>query len=205
MEINVSRRGFFRGLTGLLATPAVAVVAQRPDLASSTLAEIVASAPKTAMWAAGTPGDFNWRPIAAESAEEAFGIWCDQENIPVSERPRFFEGCAKRMTAWDGMEIEDIAPSDWLNGGLGHHCERCDGEVSADCGRVIAGDVVCFECMTYGESLAEDRERGMEEIVNLILNEGEDEARDFVVMHEDFDLIGEEVWSAAAARAREAP
>ena len=202
MNMQVSRRGFLVALPGLVTLPlAASAKVSAPSLASASSAEILASAPSVPMWAAGTPGDFNWQPVAAETPQQAYAKWLETSGIPDGSRPVFSEACARRMTEWDGKQPEDIRPADWIDGGLGHCCSRCDGETGHESARVIEGDVVCFECMTYGESLDEDDERGMEELVGLIVNEGAEEARAFLTLHEDFDLIGEEIWARAVAEA----
>jgi hypothetical protein len=105
------------------------------------------------------------------------------------------------MPLWDGRTPGEVRPADWIEGGLGHGCQRCDCEVMADSATVVDGEVVCHECMTYGERLEGDEDFGMESLVELICDKGEEDAKAYLVQHEDFDLIGNARWSKAAAEA----
>ncbi|MCV9964750.1 hypothetical protein OIU34_22930 [Pararhizobium sp. BT-229] len=201
MNVRLSRRSFLGSFAGLAALP-LAASAKAASLASAPAADIIASAPPlTPMWAAGTPGEFDWQPFSANSAEEAFSKWCDHVGYTAENRPVFSSAAVQRVKAWDGRTPDQISPADWIRGGLGHGCERCQSEVMADCATVIEGEVVCHECMTYGEKLDDDEDFGIESLADLIDDMGEVEAKAYLVQHEDFDLIGEERWLKAAAEA----
>ncbi|MDW9481266.1 hypothetical protein GOB57_21715 [Sinorhizobium meliloti] len=201
MNIRLSRRSFLGSFVGLSALPLATSVKAAP-LASAAAADIIGSAPPLSpMWAAGTPGEFDWRPISADNAEEAFARWCDHQGIPAAARPLFSTETVRRVPSWDGRSPEQVRPADWIKNGLGHTCERCDSEAMADTATVIEGEVVCHECMTYGEKLEEDEDFGMESLADLIGDMGEQEARAYVIQHEDFDLIGEVRWAKAAEEA----
>lgn len=202
MAIQLSRRSFLRSLAMLpIATVAKSTSQASTDTTLADAAEIIASAPDVPMWAAGTPGEFDWRAIAAESGEQAFAKWCDEMGFPADARPAFTARSVLRVPSWDGKAPSQVNPSDWIEGGLGHHCDRCDGEVGSHEASVIEGDVVCHECMTFGERIAENEDRGLEDLVALIVEEGEDEARAYIVQHEDFDMIPPEVWTRAVNEA----
>ncbi len=81
-------------------------------------------------------------------------------------------------------------------------CDRCFRCTAVEETRQIDGDTVCFDCMDYGEILVHDEARGMDGLVELILREGQESARDHVVLHEDFEAIGEDVWKRAVELAR---
>lgn len=201
MSIRLSRRSFLGSFVGLVALPLATSVKAAP-LASAAAADIIASAPPLSpMWAAGTPGEFDWQPVSANTAEEAFAKWCDHQGIPAATRPPFSAEAVRRVPSWDGRSPEQVRPADWIKNGLGHSCERCDSEVMADTATVIEGEVVCHECMTYGEKLDDDEDFGMESLADLIGDMGEQEAKAYVIQHEDFDLIGEVRWAKAAEEA----
>jgi hypothetical protein len=201
MDVRLSRRSFLGSFAGLAALP-FSAAAGSTGMAGASVSEIIASAPPlTQMWAAGTPGEFNWQPFSANSAEEAFSKWCDHYGYTNENRPAFSSDAVRRVKAWDGRTPEQINPADWIKSGLGHGCHRCDDEVMADCATVIDGEVVCHECMTYGEKLSDDEDSGMESLVDLIDDVGEVDARAHIVQHEDFDAIGEERWQKAVAEA----
>jgi hypothetical protein len=201
MNIQMSRRSFLGSFAGVAALPLAAAVKAAP-LGSASAAEIIASAPPLPpMWAAGTPGDFDWQPISADTAEEAFAKWCDHSGMSLDKRPPFSNEAVRRMPLWDGRTPEQVRPADWIEGGLGHRCQRCDCEAMADSATVLEGEVVCRECMTYGERLDDDEDFGMEGLVELIFDKGEKDAKVYLVQHEDFDLIGDGRWSMAVAEA----
>jgi hypothetical protein len=201
MSIQLSRRSFLGSFAGLAALPLASAINAAP-LAAAASADIIASAPPlTPMWAAGTPGEFDWQPISANTAEDAFVKWCDHQGIPTGSRPPFSAEAVRRVPSWDGRSPDQVRPYDWIKSGLGHSCERCDSEVMADSATVIECEVVCHECMTYGEKLDDDEDFGNECLVDLIGEMGEPEAKAYVVQHEDFDVIGEARWEKAAAEA----
>lgn len=201
MTMSVSRRGFLRSIPSLFALPVAASASTVSQLSSASAAEIISAAPPVTEWAVGTPGDVSWRPVSAASPQEAFAQFCDGEGVDPSERPMFSEDFVRRMSETDGMAPEIISKPGLIDECTGGRCERCDGEVSGDTCHLISGDVVCTECLTYAESLSEYPERGFEELVNLVVNEGEHDALDFIVQHDDFELIGEETWARVVAEA----
>ncbi|MCS4089084.1 hypothetical protein [Rhizobium sp. BK176] len=201
MAIQMSRRSFLGSLAGVAALPLATAVKAAP-LATASAADIIASAPPLPpMWAAGTPGEFNWQPISANTPEEAFAKWCDGAGLSLDERPAFTSSAVRRMPLWDGRAPDEVRPADWIEGGLGHGCQRCDCETMADSATVVDGEVICEECLTYGERLDDDEAYGMECLVDLIGDMGEENAKAYLVQHEDFDLIGIDRWSRAATEA----
>ncbi|MBY3158406.1 hypothetical protein HFO56_39595 [Rhizobium laguerreae] len=201
MTMRMSRRSFLGSFVGLAALPLAAAVRAAP-LASASAADIIASAPSLPpMWAAGTPGEFNWQPISADTAEEAFAKWCDQAGLPVDEWPPFSNESVRRMPLWDGRTPDEVRPADWIEGGLGHGCQRCDCEVMADSATIVEGEVICHECMTYGEKLGDNEDLGMDSLVELICDKGEEGAQAYLIQHEDFELIGIDRWSMAVSEA----
>lgn len=197
MTPKLSRRSFLGSIAGVAALP---LAASNASLAMASAADIIASAPPlTKMWIAGTPGEFDWHPFSASSAEEAFAKWCDHSEYPVDSRPVFDAKAVQRVSAWDGRNPEQITPADWIRRGLGHGCDRCQSEVMADCATVVAGDVVCHECMSYAERIEDDENSGMEHLVELIDDMGPEEAKSYLIQHDDFDAIGLERWEAACA------
>lgn len=139
-------------------TGAAAVVATAPLPAVS--ATLTSGTPALPAWAVGTPGDWNWQHIRAESEGAAIRAWVsDEYGISPCERGETCgDGCdyceiadsiqAERLPRWDGL---DRPPNngDWLDAGMGAYCNRCGYETDPDCGgRNVNGDAVCEDCMT---------------------------------------------------------
>jgi hypothetical protein len=196
MTFAISRRGFLGGLSGLFALPFTGLP---PAVASASVSSIAASAP---MWAAGTPGEYDWSAFAADTAQDAFVHWCDSKGFPADQRPPFDSDAVMRVKSWDGLANEDITPADWLRGGLGHTCFRCDCETSrSEGGDVFGTEVVCEECTTYAEKIERDEAYGMEVLAELIGDKGEEGARLHISRDEDFSLIPSVAWDRAVAEA----
>jgi hypothetical protein len=134
----------------LLGAAALAAAAQLPTAA-------VAKQPLPA-WAVGTPGEFNWQRIIAKTAEEAEGIFrnenCEfecEEDAPCGE----CDGCtmeviAERKPVWDG--IVNPTPADWLRAGSGTFCSRCSYETfPEENGHPVVDEAVCEDCMTLAD------------------------------------------------------
>ncbi|TIL30006.1 hypothetical protein [Mesorhizobium sp.] len=153
-------------------------------------------------FAVGTPGEYDWISVAAKSAEEAWSRWCDHRGYAGCERifnPEF----VTRVAQWDGKHPDTICPADWLRAGLGHCCERCGYETHCESGaRIVAGEVVCEECITFADRVAIDPEDAVEELANRIADEGEEDVRDDLIAKGEWPLV-EGVWSRAVADAAE--
>lgn len=179
---ELSRRDFL----GSAAAVAL-VVAAPPALGAAPIATPI----KTPMWAVGTPGDFNWQPIAARDRDAAIRIWAkangytqgeyeciatvaEQDVSPCpTSGPCARCGCedvaaaavdldAERVQAWDALDGEPEA-GDWIDAGLGAICSRCGIECFGDDGaHAINRKAVCEECMTLADWDIADPEHAAE-------------------------------------------
>lgn len=73
----VSRRVFLSGAASIAAAPLLPAV----PVDGMTVGVDMASGPDTMMWAIGTPGEYDWRPIAARSAKEAYQEFCRMRGV----------------------------------------------------------------------------------------------------------------------------
>ena len=165
MIAAINRRRFLQVAAGAAASAAMPANASSPMVA----VDLAGETDMTTIWVTGTPGEFNWRAFDAPSAEEAFRLW-QQETGNVDLE--FSDDCARRLPALDGKHPDAIAPADWIENDMGHCCERCGYETSADAGAiVVAGEVVGEECATIADNLAvADDERAVEILVDIILD-----------------------------------
>lgn len=150
----MNRREFLKSTVA-----AAAVMALPAPLLSSPAAVAPATTP---MWAVGTPGVYNYAPIAANTMEEAIKFFLE-ENDHLYEADGSV-GCeleAVRVKSWDNIGWPKNA--DWLRAGMGTHCDRCGYETSYDqCGHDIADEAICEECMTIDDWKIVDPERAAE-------------------------------------------
>lgn len=157
---NVSRRGFISGATGLAAVAIAGLPTSAP--ASSTPAVRMLPA-----WDVGS-GEMDWRVIFAETAEDAKKIWYEDYHGENPDEPcscgcgelqpyctEHGEGLpeARRAPHWDNPENAEPSWIDCYNAGWTTLCDRCGNEVNREDGDsdVMAGSVVCHECMTDDE------------------------------------------------------
>jgi hypothetical protein len=170
---DLSRREAIKLAAGGL----VAAVAPLPALAATIKAPIAASAVLPA-WAVGTPGEWDWRVIEAATELEARFAWlddggpgsdCEQGGKAGEREDCDCDSCSEfrgldtdRKEHWDGKGV--IAGDGmWFESGLGAYCSRCNEEAfSHDGGAVVAGEVVCGECMTLADWDIADPERAAE-------------------------------------------
>ena len=143
----------------LLAAAAVtAGSAALPTL--PTLASPVAAAPKSLpAWAVGTPEQWNWRIVNANTAEAAVARWLADEGYSDGcEDPEPDGRCGMCDACVNGYaeaqrvpELDEIAaptPGDWIKAGLGHTCCRCGDESDASNAHAIGEEAVCNFCVT---------------------------------------------------------
>lgn len=199
MDIQVSRRTLLTAATTVAAGHLLGLGEGLAVAASDGPSAPIAPLPR--MWAAGTPGDYNWQALVADSAEEAFSRWCVEHGYDRGRVPVLTSDHVMRVPAWDGIAVSDLKPADWIEAGLGHFCQRCDCETSHDCGGVVNGEVVCHDCMTYVDKLDYDEETGYEQLVELIADKGVDGAIKVISYDDDFAAIDPAVWAKAVAEA----
>lgn len=146
---ELTRRTFLAGSVAAIALPApspvAAVTAPHVPLAAYFGADPMP------MWIAGTPGEMDWKPYAARTAEEAWLAYCDDNGLEDDEC-EFSPDLVAREPAWDGLDPRRIGNADWLQAGYCTFCQRCDCEIteSSD-GRVVGDEAVCLACMTPDE------------------------------------------------------
>lgn len=144
---------------------------RRELLKLGTSALVVAAMPMTALqavapplpaWAVGVPDEWNWDAFHAATEHEArlqwVEGWCDptceqggdagREGCDCESCERYFSAEVMRRPMWDG---KDVRPGsvEWFNADCGANCDRCGYETSRDeCGQVVAGKIVCSDCLT---------------------------------------------------------
>jgi len=153
-------------------------------------------------FAVGTPDVFNWRPIFARTAEEAFAIWRADQGYDEEECPFDEEGVA-RVSAWDGKTPETITPADWIRGGLGYSCSRCGDDTHADDALLVGSEVVCEACQSFGDLVTFHPERAVEQLFERILDDGVADAQLFLERENAWAKAQAEVWPRALAEAQE--
>jgi hypothetical protein len=190
----LSRRSFLLGSASIAAMSIAPLPAPARPLMIG--ADLTADSDMM-MWAVGTSGDFNWRPIAARSAKEAYALRfsCDIGEIEDSS----FEENVVRVESWDGRRPEEIIPADWIEADLGACCSRCDGECyGPDGAKVVGADVVCPDCMEIFDWVEVDEDHSVELIAVEISEYGEDAARQRI---DGADAIPDDIWARAVAEA----
>lgn len=125
-------------------------------------------------WAVGTPGEFDWQHIIAETEDQARRYFaaevcggdsfCEEGGADDCECEfciSYGSSEAERKPMWDGMESPKAG--DWLRAGLGTMCSRCSYETFPhDGGNAIGDEAVCEECMTLADWNIVDPEHAAE-------------------------------------------
>jgi len=193
----LSRRAF------LFSASATALAAAMP--ASLSVAAPVAAGvdlstkPDLLAFAVGTPGEFDWQAIHARTAEDAFREWAFSRWGDDEDAPEFDPEFVMRVEKWD--TLESIRPADWLAVDLGHCCERCGYETHHDAGaRIVAGEVVCEECLTLADRVAIDPDDVVEDLANRIADEGEADVRDWLERQKA--SVPDDLWQRAVRESR---
>lgn len=193
----LSRRAFLIGTSALVVLPALPAISAPAPVATAARAV-------SPMWAVGTPGEFDWQAIRAASPERAFQIWIADQDFEDGEEAIFDPSYVTRVERWD--DLKKVNPADWIEADMGHCCERCSHETHRDAGaRVIAGEVVCEDCFTFADLMAEGGEDAIDELINKIADEGEDEAREGLIAAGDWEHVPDDLWQAALAICRNDP
>ncbi|TCN30294.1 hypothetical protein [Sinorhizobium americanum] len=197
--LALSRRAFLSGVA------AVAIVPALPSIAAPAAAPAaVAAAEVLPTFVCGTPDAFNWRPYAARTAEEAIGQWLDEQGLYDPEERADADVQAERVSQWDGRSEADIKAADWIKAGLGHCCSRCGGETCADDGAEAVGDeAVCDYCLTFADWVHIGDDAALDELADLIADQGEDEARAALINRGDWEVIPDDLWQRAIRTAEE--
>lgn len=193
--MEISRRAFLMSTVAMIVAPAV------HGIAGTTSADaVIVTGPSRigTAWAVGTSGEFNWHRVFAETREEAYRIWLEDGDDETEISEAILDESTVRVEEWD--YIEKLQRSDWIRAHMGAHCSRCDEETYADSGaRIIGDDVVCEECVTFGDRCAIDEP---DELVDDLINffddhDGPDGARAFLMAHGWWDDLPVESWNAA--------
>lgn len=204
--MSVTRRQLLMTGAAFAAAP---IVPSLPAPAAS--ASMLAPSIKP-VWIVGTPGEFDWKAIVADTIEDAISEYKDYSGFdddPLSDDCDFSE-CVCRVPEWDGRDPKKITSGDWLCIGYGAICSRCDYETFPDAGaRSIAGKAVCADCLAIPDLLAGDEQDvldGKERLISHILTHDCDEAaaRASIWLRCNPDAIAEETWAECLAAAKEA-
>jgi hypothetical protein len=152
-------------------------------------------------YAVGTPGEYDWQAIKAFSPEEAFREWVISRWGDDKDAPAFDPEYVTRVEKWDG--IKAVSPADWFDADFGHCCERCGYETHPDMGgRVVAGDVVCEECLTISDRALVDPDDVVEDLANRIADDGAASVRDDLVARGEWQSVAD-LWPRAVAASEE--
>lgn len=193
----LSRRMFLIGTSALVAAPALTSIAMPTPVVTAARA----TAP---MWAVGTPGEYDWQAIRASTPEKAFKIWMREQDWDAEDEMEFDPTFVNRVEQWDNLS--KVNPADWIEADMGHCCERCSHETHRDAGaRVVAGEVVCEDCFTFADLMAEGGEDAIDELANKIACEGEVEAREGLVSSGNWEHVPTDLWTAALTICRNDP
>jgi hypothetical protein len=196
MTITLTRRGLLLSGVSLAAASALPAFP-----AAAPVASVAAVKPVLPMWIVGTPGEYDWRPVAARTLEEAFAEYCWQQGGDPADDVD--PDCVQRVDAWDGRDPDTITGADWFGIGWGHCCERCWCETSPDSGGVaVAGEVVCEECLTPPDRAICEPDQLVEELENDICDVGAEAVRARLVARGHWQGIPPEIWDRAVAGAQ---
>lgn len=200
MSFELSRRSL---LAGVAASAAIAAL---PDIPAMATAFEVTPTPALKAFAVGTPGEYDWQSFFARSAEEAFEDWCRERFDEGYEAPDFDPDYVLRVEAWDGRDLDTIAPADWIAVGMGYCCERCGYETHPDCGcRVVAGEVVCDECLTTADRVIADPDDFVDDLVNRLCGDEEAEVRAWLEAEGCWATVKDDLWPRALAELAKVP
>lgn len=192
--MDLSRRSL---LAGVAASAAIAVLPGIPGMAALGVPVETPSIPLKA-FVVGTPGEYDWQSFFARSAEEAFEAWCSERR--EDQALSFDASYVRRVAAWDGRDLDTITPADWIAVGMGHCCERCGYETHSDCGcRVVAGEVVCDECLTTVDRVISDPDDFVDDLVNRLVDEDEAKVRAWLEVEGCWDVVKDDLWPRALA------
>jgi len=192
--MSLSRRAFLLGAS----SSALAAALPAPAFSAMSIGIDLSKGPDLMAFAVGTPGEYDWQAIFARTPEEAFREWaCDRD---WGDEPAVFdEEYVQRVEAWDGLRR--VAPANWFDAGLGHCCERCGYETHPDFGgKIVAGEVVCEDCLTIVDRAACDPDDVVEDLANRIADEGGAEVRTWCEEHGCWDAVAP-LWPRAVAMA----
>lgn len=149
----------------LKTAAATAVLSALPAPIPVAMPTVAAPVALTPMWAVGSPGEWNWQPIAADTLEAAIRIYAD-DNGHINEDGEIETDLdGQRCKSWDGKD--KILPADWLREGIGHHCDRCGYEVTSDDGHAVGDEAICEDCMTLADWQIYDPVHAAELLENL--------------------------------------
>ncbi|MEJ6845132.1 hypothetical protein V3589_02765 [Sinorhizobium fredii] len=198
----LSRRAFLSGVAAAAVVPALSVVSvpAAPAAAATAVPEIMP------MFACGTPDAFDWQAFAAHTPEDAFRQWLDHQGIYDAEERAYLSAHDRvlRVAKWDGRRPEELKPVDWIKAGLGAHCDRCGEETFGEYGAMAVGnEVVCEECLTFADKVYLGGDDAVDELAEVIADNGEEEAKAALASRGDWDVIPEELWQRAIKQAEE--
>ncbi|MCW5711327.1 hypothetical protein [Shinella sp.] len=189
----LSRRAFVIGTSALVVAPALPTISAAPAVTATARAI-------TPMWAVGTPGEFDWQAIRAATPEEAWRAWLSETGWPDDDRP-FEKSGVQRIPQWD--DLETVRPTDWIDADMGHCCSRCGYETHRDAGgRSVGDEVVCEDCFSFADLMAEGGGDAIDELANKIADEGEDEAREGLISSGNWEHVPPDLWQAAVVICR---
>lgn len=200
----MNRRQFLTGV----ATAALAPTLPPLPVAALPIAPPPPPAPALLTFIVGTPGEFDWRPVFARTAEEAFeerfgGCFDDDEEPDINEY-------VTRVKEWDGKAEEELTPAAWLKQGFGYCCCRCGDECyGGDGGATVGDEAVCEQCLTLADkiqlSATTKYGRGdlIDELVERLADQGEQATRELLQKEKVWELIELDHWPEALALAGE--
>lgn len=198
--LALSRRAFLTSVCAATILPALPTVSIATPAAPAARALLP-------MFAVGTPGEYDWQAYSARTAEEAFKEWVaehygDEDEGEDDNRPHFDPDYVQRVAQWDGKRPSELSPADWIDANMGHCCERCDCETHANMGaHVVAGEVVCADCLTLADKIEVNEDDALDELTNLISDTSPDEVRQALTERGDWQAIPTDLWQRAVIQA----
>lgn len=190
------------GLTrrGVLALGAAAATAAAVPPALSLPVSAPTVKPATTIWVGGTDGEMDWHCFDAKSEADAMKQLLRYHDVPDGETRPYLQ--VQRAPSMDGLRPREIGRADWIRARLGTLCDRCDDECFGDNnGRVIAGEVVCDECLTIADKLQVWRADDVEdELAEILIDQDGDLAAAKVHIGSSADVVTDEMWARVVAR-----
>lgn len=204
--MSISRRGFLTAMAGAVTAPLLPPVAATAA-APAIDGELVVGTLQP-MWAVGTPGEYDWQAITADTADEAFKFyreehgWGDEDEDGENDVGDIHE-FVQRVPAWDGKSPRQLTGEDWFKANFGYHCSKCGYEASPDNGaRCVEGSVYCDDCMTLPLRILDDPDDAFDLLVNDIACKGEDDVRDGLIARKEWDGVPADMWARACEEAK---
>lgn len=144
--IKFTRRSLFKISAATISLTAI------PFLPAIALPSVFEPKPlfRGKAWSVGTPGEYDWHVIRANTKLEAVRIWSQEECYEEKDLEEIGI-VANREERWDNLDIE-AGDKTWFMSEYGSYCDRCDDETTIEeGGHVVNDEIVCMDCMQISD------------------------------------------------------